>query len=125
MDLLLIDDDYQIHHIVEGFLNRFGKENSITVNLKSITDPVQGLFELSRTNENFDVVVLDIRMPMLSGDKIYDYLVHEKPHMLDNVLFMTGYREDLEVTFPNQKLNVLDKPFRYEQFAKALVGITG
>ena len=124
MDLLLIDDDYQIHHIVESFLNQFSKENSIAVNLKSATDSVQGLFELSRTNTDFDVVILDVRMPDLSGDDIYDALKHMKPHMLDNILFITGYREDLEVRFPKQKLNVLDKPFRYEQFAEALVNIS-
>ncbi len=124
MDLLLIDDDQQIHHIVESFFDRFSKENRITMNFKSIIDPVQGLMELSRIGDNFDIIILDVRMPMLPGDNIYDYLVHEKPDMLAHVLFVTGYRKDLETRFPKQKLNILDKPFRYEKFAEALSNIS-
>jgi len=125
MDILLIDDDFRIHHIVRDFLRRFGKENNITVNLKSIFDPVQGIFELSKAGEYFDIVALDVRMPRLPGDDIYNFLMHEKPHLLEDVLFVTGYREDLETRFPDQKMHVLDKPFRYNQFAESLVGITG
>jgi CheY-like chemotaxis protein len=125
MDLLLIDDDYITHRIVDSFLHRFGKENGITVSLKSIFDSVQGIFELSKMAESFDVVALDVQMPKLTGNDIYDFLIQKKPHLLDNILFVTGYGEDLKERFPKQKLRVLDKPIRYEQFAKTLVSITG
>jgi len=125
MNLLFIDDDFQIHHIVGSFLDRLGEKNGIKVNLKSILDPVQGLFELCKTAENFDVIALDVRMPQLRGDDIYDLIKESKPHLLDKILFVTGCCEELHVSFPRQKLRVLNKPFRYEQFAEALVSVNG
>jgi len=125
LELLLIDDDYITHRILESFLHRFGEENSIIVNLKSIFDPVQGLFELSKMAQSFDVVALDVQMPMMTGDEIYEFLMQEGAPLLDNILFVTGCGEDLKARFPKQKLRVLDKPVEYEQFVKTLVSITG
>jgi len=123
MDVLLIEDEGHIHRIIERFLQRFGEENGIEVNLKGISDPVQGVLELSAAGEYFDVVALDVRMPKLRGDEIYAYLMREKPHLLDEVLFVTGYRHDLDERFPDHNLRVLDKPFRYRQFAESLAEI--
>jgi len=120
MDVLLIDDEGYIHRIIKQFFQRFGEENSIKINLRSLYDPVQGVLELSMAGNRFDVVVLDVRMPKLRGDEIYAYLMREKPHMLDDVLFMTGYRHDLDKHFPDQDLHVLEKPFHYRQFAESL-----
>ena len=125
MNLLLIDDDSGFHILMGKMLDRFGKENALTVNITNFSDPVQGLFQLSEKDQHFDIVILDLRMPKLGGDDIYAFLMRKKPHLLENVLFVTGYRDDLEERFPDQKFNVLDKPFRYEQFASALRGITG
>jgi len=125
MELLLIDDDYVIHRILESYLHRFGKENSIMVNFKSIFDPVQGLFELSKMGQSFDVVALDVQMPMLSGDDIYDFLMQEDAPLLDNILFVTSCGEALKARFSSQPLRVLDKPVEYEKFAEMLVSITG
>jgi len=125
MELLLIDDDYVTHRILESYLHRFGKENSIIVNLNSIFDPVQGLFELSKMGQSFDVIALDVQMPMLSGDDIYDFLMQEGAPLLNNILFVTSCGEDLKARFSSQKLRVLDKPVEYEKFAKILMSITG
>ena len=125
MRVLLVDDDCQIHILFGKYFDRFGKEHGLTINTKCLSDPVQGLRELRETDKHYDVVVLDLRMPELGGDEIYSILMSEKPHVLDSVLFVTGYRGDLETQFSDQKLRILDKPFRYEQFAEALVNITG
>jgi len=90
MNVLLIEDEGHIHRIIRQFLQRFSEEKSIEVNLKGISDPVQGVLELSMAGESFDVVALDVRMPKLRGDEIYAYLMREKPHLLDGVLFVTG-----------------------------------
>jgi len=123
MDVLLIEDEGHIHRIIKRFLQHFGKEKGIDIHLKSISDPVQGVFTLSTEGEHFDVVALDVRMPKLRGDEIYAYLMREKPHLLDEVLFVTGYRHDLDERFPDHNLRVLDKPFRYRQFAESLAEI--
>lgn len=125
MDILLIDDDDYVHQVVESYLSRFGRENKIPVNLKSIYDPVQGIFELCKTMEPYDIVALDLKMPKLSGNEIFDFLIFEKPHLVDDVLFVTCYSDDLEERYPEQKLHILNKPFRYEAFAEALGSMIG
>jgi len=123
MNVLLIEDEGHIHRIIRQFLQRFGEEKGIEVNLKGVSDPVQGGLELSMAGEYFDVVALDVRMPKLCGDEIYTYLMREKPHLLDGVLFVTGYRHDLDNRFPDHDLRVLEKPFHYRQFVEVLTGI--
>ena len=125
MDVILIDDDSQIHVIIGKYLDRFGKEHGITINIKSLSDPVEGLHQLSEADKHFDAVILDLRMPKLGGDKIYEYLMREKSQVLESVMFVTGYRDDLEERFPEQNLAILDKPFRYELFAQSLRDILG
>jgi len=123
--VLLIEDEGHIHRIIKQFLQRFGEENGIEVNLKGLSDPVQGVLELTIAGENFDVVALDVRMPKLCGDEIYAYLMREKPHLLNGVLFLTGYRHDLDEQFPDHNLHVLEKPFHYHQFAESLTKMIG
>jgi len=120
MDVLLIEDEGHIHRIIKRFLQHFGKEKGMDIHLKSISDPVQGVFTLSTEGEHFDVVALDVHIPKLRGDEIYAYLMREKPHLLDGVLFVTGYRHDLDKRFPDQDLHVLEKPFHYRQFSELL-----
>jgi len=50
--------------------------------------------------------------------------MRDKTYLLDEVLFMTGYRCDLDERFPEHQLRVLDKPFRYRQFAELLTAMT-
>jgi len=123
MDVLLIEDESHLHRIIKQFLQRFGEEKGIEVNLKAISDPVQGVLELSTAGEIFDVVALGVRMPKLCGDEIYAYLMREKPHLLNGVLFLTGYHHDLDERFPDHNLHVLEKPFHYRQFAESLTEI--
>ncbi|MES0370822.1 MAG: response regulator [Mariprofundaceae bacterium] len=125
MDILLIDDDDHVHQIVESYLDRFGREKKIPVNLKNIHDPVQGIFELCKSMEPYDVIALDLKMPKMSGNEIFEFLIFEKSHLVNDVLFVTCYSDALEARYPEQKLHILNKPFRYEAFAEALDSMTG
>ncbi len=118
--VLAVDDEDTVQSIVAAFLNRFLGEKNIECEIKTISDPVQGLFELSMNGDQYQAILLDVRLPKLTGDEIYNSLIHVNPNLLERVLFVTGYPDDLLERFPDLTLNVLQKPFRYHTFCEKI-----
>jgi len=115
MNALLIDDDENMQSIMAAFLKRYGDQHDMQIDIKALFDPVQALFEITTNGDHYDLILLDVRLPKLTGDEIYKSITHVNPELLGKVLFVTGYREDLDSRFPKHSLQVLDKPFRYAQ----------
>ncbi len=120
MKVLLVDDEENMQTIMAAFLRRYCEERNETLDLKALFDPVQGLFEATTNGESYDLIVLDVRLPKLTGDEIYQSLMQVHPELLDRVLFVTGYREDLDARFPDRNLRILDKPFRFHELEAAI-----
>jgi len=120
IDILAIDDDVTVQIILTAFLNRYMGEKGIQSKIKTLSDPVRGLFELSRNGEQYSVILLDVRLPKLTGDEIYNSLIYVNPNLLERILFVTGYPDDLNERFPDQSLNILQKPFRYQSFTEKI-----
>ncbi|MDX8401127.1 MAG: response regulator [Mariprofundaceae bacterium] len=118
--VLVMDDEDTVQSILAAFVNRYFSNKGETFDIKTLSDPVQGLFELTANGDAYGLVLLDVRIPKLSGDEIYNSLEHVNPAMLDRVVFVTGYPEDLTDRFPGHELNILQKPFRYDTFATCL-----
>ena len=123
MNVLVIEDEDTIQGILAKFLERYAQDRGRKVHVKGLHDPVQGLFELTASGSTYDLVLLDVRLPKLTGDEIYGSLMEVQPEILDRVLFVTGYREDLAERFPDLNLSILDKPFRYADLEKAISAI--
>lgn len=120
MKVLVIDDEDAVQSILAAFLNRYISKKGMQSNTISMSDPVESLFELTTRGEQYQLILLDVRIPKLSGDEIYSSLEHVNPDILDRILFVTGYPEDLFERFPDKKFNILQKPFRYDAFSKQL-----
>jgi len=116
MNVLLIDDDVLTHDIVGAFLRRYAQEQQIDVNIKALHDSVQGLLELSENGSQYDVILLDIRLPKLGGDEIYKSMSMKMPGLLDRIVVITASPHQLYEKLPGRDLRVLGKPFRYEMF---------
>ena len=108
-----LEDDVTIQGILKGFLTRYMKDNQCVFKLSMFSDPVQGLFELTSNGNQYKVIFMDVHMPMLTGDEIYESLRHVNPDLLGRILFVTGFADDVASRFPNIELNVLHKPFKY------------
>lgn len=117
MKVLLIDDDTLTHEVTALFLNRFGQENRTEIDIKALHDPVQGLLELSSNGQAYDIILLDVRLPKLSGDEIYCSIAKNAPELMERVIFITASPQTLHNKLPDRDLRVLGKPFRYEVFA--------
>lgn len=123
MNVLLVDDEINVQKVISSFLDRYGAEHSVMVNVNALHDPVQGLFEVTANGRDYDMIMLDVRLPKLTGDEIYNSLRHVNPELLDRVLFITSFRNDLDDRFPTEQLRVLEKPFRYQQLVEHIEGI--
>ncbi|NWF38024.1 response regulator [Mariprofundus sp. NF] len=125
MKALIIDDEDSVQSILTAFLNRYISEKGMQSAITSMSDPVQSLFELTTHGDQYQLILLDVRIPKLSGDEIYSSLEQVNPNILNRILFVTGYPEDLYDRFPDKPFNILQKPFRYNSFAEKLDEVLG
>ncbi len=118
--VLAIEDEDTVQSILTAFINRYLEEKGVQSSVKMLSDPVQGLFELTTQGDQYNAILLDVRLPKLTGDEIYSSLIHVNPELLERVVFVTGYPDDLTERFPDMDLEILQKPFRYQDFTKKL-----
>jgi len=121
--ILAVDDEDTVQSILAAFINRYLGEKGLKSSIKTLSDPVQGLFELTTQGNQYSAILLDVRLPKLTGDEIYSSLIHVNPELLERVIFVTGYPDDLTERFPDMNLNILQKPFRYQDFTEELNSI--
>lgn len=121
--VLVVDDEDTVQSILAAFLRRYLDDKGVKGEIKALSDPVQGLFELTTNGGQYSIILLDVRLPKLTGDEIYNSLLHVNPDLLERVMFVTGYPDDLKDRFPDKQLNILQKPFRYQNFTEKLDGI--
>ncbi|MDQ7005391.1 MAG: response regulator [Ghiorsea sp.] len=121
--ILTIDDDHAVQSIIIAFLKRFLDEHHIDCEIKAFSDPIQGLFELSSHGTEYRIILLDVRLPKLTGDEIFNSLLYANPELVKYVVFVTGYPNDLINRFPDMDLNILNKPFRYQSFCEKIAAI--
>ncbi len=117
LKFLVIDDDDTVQSIIAAFINRYLEENNLTGTIKRVTDPVQGLFVLNTNGNEYDAILLDVRLPKLTGDEIYNSLISLEQDFINRIMFVTGYANDLIARFPDLELNILNKPFRYQDLS--------
>jgi len=125
MKALIIDDEDSVQGILSAFLNRYVADKGIEGDISSMGDPIQSLFELTTHGHEYQVILLDVRLPRLSGDEIYSSLEQVNPDVVGRIMFVTGYPEDLYERFPDKEFNILQKPFRYASFAAKLDALLG
>ena len=102
--ILVVDDDDSIRRLVARLLIRAGYE------VESACDADDAL-ETFCSNEKFDLVVSDVRMPGISGPQLVEKLRRLEPEV--KVLYLTGYSDQLffERLCLWEDEAFLDKPF--------------
>jgi PAS domain S-box-containing protein len=79
---LVIDDEKPILIYLERLLSGWGYESELVSNAKDA-------FEMMQEND-YDFILLDIKMPDMNGLELYRQLKKVKPEMAKKVLFVTG-----------------------------------
>lgn len=117
MRVLVIDDEPVIRGVIQRLLVRVGHE------VLAAAGPDTALRLLA--DQTVDVVLLDRRMPKLSGEALYLVLVHRWPQLKGRVVLMSGAPLDLEGGLPAELggCHFLGKPFTVDQLLAVLAEI--
>lgn len=115
--ILFVDDDEAIQHLATRSL---GKAHTLTI----ATDGIEAK-EYLQASQDFDVIVLDLHLPKLSGNKLFVWLEHQHPELASRVLIMSGgattaLAADFLADHSHQTLN---KPASLDEIEQAILRI--
>jgi CheY-like chemotaxis protein len=112
--ILIAEDDVDIRNLVLRALSDDGRE------LTATADGAAALDEINRRNGGFDLVLSDVKMPVMNG--IAFALAVGKNHPEIPIVLMTGYADQRERTRGLDALvhDVVAKPFTLEQIQGAV-----
>ncbi len=112
-DIAVLDDDVDFRNYIEDFL----KDESVYT-VRTFPDAAQ-LFDGCQDRLP-DIVLLDMKMGDVTGDKVVEQLLARWPGMC--VIIVTGYPslEDMRATFKLKVFDYLAKPFSIAQLRQVL-----
>jgi two-component system, cell cycle sensor histidine kinase and response regulator CckA len=119
--VLLIDD--------EAVIREIGSEMLEALHLPFIIarDGEEGIRVYKKNHPDVQLVILDIEMPGMSGDQVYDQLKTISPDL--KILLTSGYAKSyLEAKYFKRKLDpamFMSKPFQFKQLSEKLKSIMG
>jgi PAS domain S-box-containing protein len=107
--VLVVDDEPSVGDFIAAALAGEGHRVDVAC------DP-QEVPSLIARNE-YAAVFMDIRMPGISGDQLYESIIQKHPHLAKKVVFMTGDASDGEVLsfLKSNNLPFLTKPFEIKE----------
>ena len=111
--LLLEDSEY-----LKSLIQRFLESNSYTV--ESVAHGAEGVRSIQR--EDFDIIICDMKMPRLSGDRFYFAVKKMMPHLCRRFIFITGYTGDTRINDFIKQIDgtILTKPFLLDELFEAV-----
>ena len=116
--ILVVDDEPAMRAAMSAFLRSLGHDVQIAASGTAAR-------ALLGTNE-YDVVLMDLRMPGLGGEALYWELCLEKPHMAQRVVFVTGdlQSDTARLFLAEAGRPVVGKPFQLDDLAAIVASVT-
>lgn len=114
LTILLVDDEVELAQTLADLLEPEGHKIDIAAN---------GAVALEKLRKNrFDVIISDLRMPVLDGPGLYEELKRELPFYLNRIIYVTGDTLSSHVqTFLSQNpVPVVEKPYRLHDVRRAV-----
>ena len=114
LQILIADDEAPIRHALSRFLERAGHR---TVTVASGTEAMA-----AARRDGFDVVLLDMRMPDVSGKQVFERWQEEQPDLAQRVVFLTGdiVSKDLQQFLAGTGQPFIAKPFELAAVLRVL-----
>jgi len=85
--ILIVDDEESIRETCSVFLNSLGYE------VDTCTNGEDGLMKFKKNVEKYDLVITDLAMPGITGNKLVEELVKLRPGL--PIILWTGYSGDV------------------------------
>jgi two-component system, cell cycle sensor histidine kinase and response regulator CckA len=105
--VLMAEDNELVNAIQKKFL-----EDHLGFNVTSAKDGAEAVSLFRKCPKDFDLVILDVDMPIMNGIEASTAIHTLTPHQL--ILFATGKpRAEIQTLMPpGHSANILEKPFR-------------
>jgi len=112
--VLLLEDSEDLKSLIKRFL----ESNSYSV--EAVSHGAEGLRSIMR--EEFDIIICDMQMPRLSGDRFYFAVKKAMPHLCQRFIFITGYTCSTKINDFIKQVNgtMLPKPFLLDELYGAV-----
>ena len=79
---LVVDDEEIILGFLKRLLNGWGYQAEI------INTPREAIEKI--TKNNYDFIILDVKMPDINGQQLYNMIAELKPSLINRIIFATG-----------------------------------
>lgn len=114
LTVLVVDDEPAIRRALERALKRWGHSVHLATSGEAACE-ILGMYEV-------DLVLVDLRMPGMSGQTLYHSIAARWPHLLSRIIVMTGdpEAEDHHDWLRHNQLPILMKPFELAQLERAI-----
>ena len=115
--VLVVDDEPAIRRALERALKRWGHTVHLATSGEAACELLGGI--------PVDLVLMDLRMPGMSGQTLFHSIAARWPHLLNRVIVMTGdpEAEDHHDWLRHHDLPMLMKPFELAQLELLVRGV--
>lgn len=103
--ILIVDDEESVLTMLSEALKAEGFDVTAT------TDGQEAMSLIDR--KDFDMIIADMKMPVVSGIHLYWFVEKKKPELLDKIVFVTG---DIIDTTTRSFLKTVDNPYFTKPF---------
>lgn len=114
LHILLVDDEVELAQTLADLLEPEGHNIDIAAN---------GAVALDKIRKNaFDVIISDLRMPVLDGPGLYAELARELPFYLNRIIYVTGdtLSSHVQTFLSENPVPVVEKPYRLQDVRQAV-----
>ena len=80
--ILVVEDEPGIGNLCQRVLTREGFEVDIAVNGKVAQDMIE--------KQEYNLYLLDIKMPVMTGKELYQWLQEKHPQLISRIIFTSG-----------------------------------
>jgi signal transduction histidine kinase/two-component SAPR family response regulator len=115
--ILLVDDHDAVRETTAGMLSDMGHE------VECASDGPGLLRKLSAAPANYDLIITDYAMPLLSGADVLKQAREIRPGMPG--IIISGYADSCSIAGPGSESVVVTKPFTLEQMKSAIGSLGG
>lgn len=114
MKVLVVDDEPDVMQILTDLLTNDGHQ------ITQAEDGARAIEQLQK--QSFDLIVSDLRMPVMDGPTLYRTIKSEIPHYVNRIFFVTGDTLSAHVrTFLEENpVLVIDKPYMADDVRQAV-----
>ena len=115
--LLVVDDESEVGELLSDLLRTRGYETQYVASPRAALELIR--------DRDFQGVLMDLRMPEMSGTELWRELQRERPALALKTIFMTGDYANLDTVamMSATERPVLSKPFRSDELDLALASL--